>query len=225
MRQKKRIIDLLKDRISTASTIFEIWNLIEDDLIYLIGIYPAFNSHIEIGCDDVDYYFFSELDVILKKELDDVNFKSQLLNDWEVTFEIEIDFKNDTDYFTQLQTASDLNFKMHEENKVIRIFLNILILGNISHLTSIKQDFILSLINETQENLTLKKKRIKNKNILYLDCLLEEISALMQLKDLTYDEARHEIIFLNKETFKNWTFERIEKLNLDLDELYYQTEM
>ena len=67
MRQKKRIIDILKDRISTTPAIFEVWNLIEDDLIYLMGIYPSFNSHIEIGCDDIDYYFFSELDIILKK--------------------------------------------------------------------------------------------------------------------------------------------------------------
>jgi len=220
MRQKKRIIDILKDRISTTPAIFEVWNLIEDDLIYLMGIYPSFNSHIEIGCDDIDYYFFSELDIILKKELSDVEFNSGILNDWDVTFEIEMEFKHDPDYFVQLQTSSDLNFKMYEENKVIRIFLSILILGNISHLLTIKQDFILSLINETQENLTLKKKRLKNKQLLLIDTLFEEIQALMQLKDLTYDEARHEIIFLHKEAFKNWTFERIEKLNLELDELY-----
>ena len=50
--------------------------------------------------------------------------------------------------------------------------------------------------------------------------MLEEILALMTLDNCTYSEAHQEIMFYHKDYFHNWTFEKIENLRQELDELY-----
>jgi len=220
MMKRKRLNNLIKHRISSYQNVLELWDILETDLIYLIGLYPEFELQAEVGCDDVDYYYFNNLNIVIQQQTENYQFINNFLKDWEITFEVELSYKKDTEYLTQFTTASDLNFTILEDNKTIRIFSNCLLLGNVEHIKEFKKEFVLGLVGETQECLTLKKLKIKDKHLVLLDTMLEEILALMTLDNCTYSEAHQEIMFYHKDYFHNWTFEKIESLRQELDELY-----
>jgi hypothetical protein len=220
MMKRKRLNNLIKYRISSYQSVLELWDILETDLIYLAGLYPEFELHAEIGCEDVDYYYFNNLNIVMQNQMSDYNFKTEFLKNWDITFEIELAYKKDTEYLTQFTTASDLNFKILDESKTIRIFLDSLFLGDIEHIKDFKKEFILGLVGETQECLTIKRLKIKDKHLILLDTMIEEILTLMEINGCDYAEAQHEILFFRKESFNNWTFEKIESLRLELDEIY-----
>ena len=218
--KRRRLSNLIKNRITSKDCVFEIWSILEDDLIYLIGIYPEFDSHFEIGDEYINYYYFNNLNIIMQKQIDNYQFSNKLLKDLDLHFELEITYKNDDDYLAQIHTASDLNADVSDNFKTIKIFLNALILGNIENIKKIKKEIILALTGEIHECLNLKKNKIKNNNNLILDCLLEEILVLIDLEKITFQEAKHEILFYHKEFFNNLSFEKKEILTRDVDELY-----
>ncbi len=221
MKKKRRLTKLITDRIISRQCVFEIWKILEDDLIYLIGLYPELDSHFEIGCDELLYYYFNEDNLVMQKEIIEYAFEDTLLKNWEISFEIEIAYKYDTTQLIQTNTSSDLNFtEIDTENKVIKIYLNSLILGNIQHIKDIKKEIIISLVGEVQECLNLKKRKIKDEHLILLDCLMEEILSVMEIEETDFYSAQHEIMFYHKEFFDNWSFEKIENLKNDLDELY-----
>ena len=59
-------------------------------------------------------------------------------------------------------------------------------LGDIEHIKDFKKEFILGLVGETQECLTIKRLKIKDKHLILLDTMIEEILALMKINDCDY---------------------------------------
>ncbi len=219
--KRKRLNGLIKNRINSKDCVFEIWRILEDDLIYLIGIYPGFDSQFEIGDDFVSYYYFNNLDIIMQKQIENYSFKNELLKNLEIVFEIEMTYKHDdAEYLSQIHTSSDLNIEISDQSKTLKIFLNALILGNFTNIKKIKKEIILALTGEIQESLNLKKNKIKNSNLITLDCLFEEILALIELENITFQEAKQEIILYHKDFFNKWSLEKMQTLTNDLDELY-----
>jgi len=229
MRDKKKNNNITQlfaySRDQTSDIAIELWQLIEDDLIYILGIKKSFEMNYSIDFKEYEYIFFERenhnLNIICQNQNDDYLFKHPLLSDNSITYEIEINFKDDHHYLSDNIVSSDLHFLLDENFQTIRIFYNLNVLGNIKHIDKIKRDFVLCITNKTQECINTKQPaRIKSHHLLLVDSIFEEIIALTKIADLTFNEARHEVIFFHKKIFENKTFEDIQKFNENLDALY-----
>jgi len=212
----RTIQKIIKNRQSCFKIITEIWEYIETDLIYYLGIYNEFDARFELVGNTIDICFLSNNDVIFEKQIE-----YEFENNKEIDFEIDINYKLADINFFETYICYDIN-AISDQGKIIssKILLNINYSGNIDGLTYFKIEFILSLINGTQEILNIKNKNIKDKNILLLDSILEETICLMLLDDLIFQDAIDKIFEFHKGLFDKMKYEVKEKIKLQIEELY-----
>jgi hypothetical protein len=208
---------IVKNRQSCFKIIIEIWEYIETDLIYFLGIYNEFDARFELIGDFIDISFLSKNnDIIFEKQIE-----HQFQNKKEIDFEIDINYKLSDINFFETYICYDTN-TISDRGEIIssKILLNLNYLGNIDGLTYFKIEFILSLINGTQEILNIKNKKIKDKNILLLDSILEEVVCLMIIDDIIFEDAMDKIFEFHKGFFDKMKYEIKEKIKLQIEELY-----
>lgn len=216
IKNNRTIEKIIKNRQTCFKMIMEIWEYIETDLIYYLGIYEEFDVRFELNGNCIDICFLSNNEIIFEKQIE-----YEFQNKKEVDFEIDINYKLSDINFFETYICYDIN-AISDKGKIIssKILLNLNYSGNISGLNYFKIEFILSLINGTQEILNIKNKNIKDKNILLLDSILEEIICLMLIEDLVFEDAINKIFEFHKGLFDKMKYEIKEKIKLQIEELY-----
>lgn len=218
--KKNRIIRQKNKRYSCLDSIKQFWDIVSSDFLNVMGLYREFSVSIEIYNDYLEVTFLDEnLFLIKDKEYEQtLSLYEKGFNDY-IQFEININFKNDPVHYSDGQISRSEN-EITKNSNLYKIFFLVEFLSDISNLLEIKEDLMLGLIFELQYLINEKILKIKNKNILLLDSLIEEIMFLKEHRQLSFEESKHYVLNYHKDIFKKYSYERFQELTLSLDCLY-----
>jgi len=218
--KKNRIIRQKNKRYSCLDSIKQFWDIVSSDFLNVMGLYREFSVSIEIYNDYLEVTFLDEnLFLIKDKEYEQtLSLYEKGFNDY-IQFEININFKNDPAHYSDGQISRSEN-EITKNSNLYKIFFLVEFLSDISNLLEIKEDLMLGLIFELQYLINEKILKIKNKNILLLDSLIEEIMFLKEHRQLSFEESKHYVLNYHKDIFKKYSYERFQELTLSLDCLY-----
>ena len=220
--KKNRIIRHKNKRYSCLNDIKEIWNLISSDFLNIMGLYKEFSVSIKVQSDYFEMTFLDDQLYIIKdiEEYGDTLsvYKNNKINNY-IQFEIDINFKNDLTHYSDGQISRSEN-QITTNSELYKIFFLVEFLSDMSNLLKIKEDLMLGLIFELQYLINEKIIKIKNKNILLLDSLTEEIMFIKEHRQLSYEESKHYVLNYHKHIFRKYSYEKFEELKLSLDCLY-----
>ena len=225
---------LIKERSNLYFSFTHLWDIFANEIISMMGICNEFFLHlIKYTNESISLEFYdSNMKEIKKVLYEDIEFNEQSIFHFDFSkyslfdinkfylfyINISFNFKKDSNHFMDID-SSNTHSKINHNMEKIRIDLNINTNSNIQNLLAIKEELFLNLIYEFQYVTNKYINKIKNKDLLILDSLFEEINFIRKYKDFSLEESKQYILNYHKHMLRNYTYEKTQNLLLSIDYL------